>query len=82
MKNQISVDQSANRLNELKKSTFLVSIFKKIILKKFNNLKIGYLHLTDGKEVYEFGDKKSEIRSKIKILSSLCLKIYENHICE
>ena len=70
MKNQISVDQSANRLNELKKSTFLVSIFKKNILKKFNNLKIGYLHLTDGKEVYEFGDKKSEIRSKIKILSS------------
>ena len=61
MKKQIRVDQSANRLNELKKSTFLVDIFKKIILKKFNNLSVGYIHLTDGKDVYEFGDKKSDI---------------------
>ena len=70
MKKQIRVDHSANRLSELKKSTFLVSIFKNIILKKFKNLKVGYIHITDGKEVYEFGDKKSELQSKINILSS------------
>ena len=70
MKKQIRVDHSANRLSELKKSTFLVSIFKNIILKKFKKLKVGYIHITDGKEVYEFGDKKSELQSKINILSS------------
>jgi cyclopropane-fatty-acyl-phospholipid synthase len=70
MKKQIRVDHSANRLSELKKSTFLVSIFKNIILKKFKNLKVGYIHIADGKEVYEFGDKKSELQSKINILSS------------
>ena len=69
-KEQIRVDHSANRLSELKKSTFLKSIFKNIILKKFKNLKVGYIHITDGKEVYEFGDKKSELQSKINILSS------------
>ena len=66
MKKQIRVDQSANRLNELKKLNFFFNIFKKIILKKFKNLSIGYIHLTDGKDVYEFGDKKSDIRAKIK----------------
>ncbi|MDG2367318.1 MAG: cyclopropane-fatty-acyl-phospholipid synthase [Candidatus Marinimicrobia bacterium] len=69
MKKQIRVDQSANRLKKLKKSTLLVSIFKKIILKKFNNLKIGYIHLSEGNESYEFGNKKSELQANIKILS-------------
>jgi len=69
MKVNIRVDSAANRLNDLKKPTFLVSIFKKVILKKFKNLKFGYVHLTEGEEIYKFGDNSSEMRAKIKILS-------------
>ena len=69
MSNNIRVDEAANKLNRLRKMTLLSSIFKKNILKKFNYLKFGYIHLIDENEFYEYGDKSDSMKVNIKILS-------------
>jgi len=69
MKNNRSVDLVAEQLSSGKKRGVLSAFFKRIILKKFGNLKLGRIEFSDGNEVYSFGDMTSEMKVKVRVLS-------------
>ena len=69
MKDNRRVDLAADRLMAIKKPSFLATFFKKIILKKFEQLKFGFLIISDGDEEYRFGDVGSKLKANVQIFS-------------
>ena len=55
----MQVDHLADAVKTPKKSTFLTSIFKSGLQKKFKNLKTGHISVNDGDETFSFGDSSS-----------------------
>ncbi len=70
MKKKLRVDLIANKLSSNKKKNNLSHFFKRIILKKFNLIKIGFIEVVDNNNTYYFGDNKSNQKVKVNILSS------------
>jgi cyclopropane-fatty-acyl-phospholipid synthase len=64
------VDLAADKLMAIKKPSFLAAFFKKIILKKFKQVKFGFIKITDGDEEYYFGDEGSKLKANVEIFSS------------
>jgi len=69
VKDNRRVDLAADRLMAIKKPSFLATFFKKIILKKFEQLKFGFLIISDGDEEYRFGDVGSKLKANVQIFS-------------
>ena len=59
MSTTMQVDHLADAVKTPKKSTFLTSIFKSGLQKKFKNLKTGHISVNDGDETFTFGDSSS-----------------------
>ena len=55
----MQVDHLADAVKTPKKSTFLTSIFKSGLQKKFKNLETGHISVNDGDETFSFGDSSS-----------------------
>ena len=69
MRNNRSVDVLAGRLSSERKRGILSAFFKRVILKKFENLALGLIVFTDGDEIHSFGDRSSEMRVNVRVLS-------------
>ncbi len=69
MTKSLQVNQMADKVSKIKKVNFLSSIYKKGLMKKFNELSFGYIILIDGKEKFIFGDKQSERKVTVTVLS-------------
>ena len=65
----MQVDHLADAVKTPKKSTFLTSIFKSGLLKKFKNLKTGHISVNDGDETFTFGDSNSDEKVSVDIHS-------------
>ena len=62
MKYKRKVNILAEKLSYKKKPDLLNNIFKTIILKKFKNLKIGFIEITDNNNIYSFGNSKCNMK--------------------
>ena len=69
MENNRRVDKQADSLQSSKGGSFLASLFKRAIIKKFKSLKVGYIRLDDGSESHSFGDPDSNIKTSVTIIS-------------
>ena len=69
MSKTLQVNHMADKVSKSKKVSFLSSIYKKGLMKKFNELSFGYIILIDGKEKFIFGDKQSERKVTVTVLS-------------
>ena len=69
MSKTLQVNHMADEVSKSKKISFLSSIYKKGLMKKFNELSFGYIILIDGKEKFIFGDKQSERKVTVTVLS-------------
>ena len=65
----MQVDHLADAVKTPKKSTFLTSIFKSGLQKKFKNLETGHISVNDGDETFTFGDSSSEEKVSVDIHS-------------
>tara|TARA_A100001011_G_scaffold144386_1_gene152542 strand:- start:972 stop:2231 length:1260 start_codon:yes stop_codon:yes gene_type:complete len=65
----MQVDHLADAVKTPKKSTFLTSIFKSGLQKKFKNLKTGHISINDGDETFSFGDSSSDEKVSVDIHS-------------
>ena len=65
----MQVDHLADAVKTPKKSTFLTSIFKSGLQKKFKNLKTGHISVNDGDETFTFGDSSSDEKVTVDIHS-------------
>ena len=65
----MQVDHLADAVKTPKKSTFLTSIFKSGLQKKFKNLKTGHISINDGDETFSFGDGSSDEKVSVDIHS-------------
>ena len=65
----MQVDHLADAVKTPKKSTFLTSIFKSGLQKKFKNLKTGHISVNDGDETFTFGDSSSDEKVSVDIHS-------------
>ena len=69
MSKALQVNHMADKVSKAKKVSFLSSIYKKGLMKKFNELSFGYIILIDGKEKFIFGDKQSDRKVTVTVLS-------------
>ncbi len=69
MSTTFQVDHLADAVKTPKKSTFLTSIFKSGLQKKFKNLKTGHISINDGDETFSFGDGSSDEKVSVDIHS-------------
>ena len=69
MDKKLSVTGIADNLKSNKKPKFLTKIFRKLVLKKFNNMKHGYIHIKDTQKEYKIGNDKSDLRVNLEITS-------------
>ncbi|RPH05746.1 MAG: class I SAM-dependent methyltransferase [bacterium TMED46] len=69
MSTTMQVDHLADAVKTPKKSTFLTSIFKSGLQKKFKNLKMGHISINDGDETFSFGDSSSDEKVSVDIHS-------------
>tara|TARA_X000001036_G_scaffold435202_1_gene475978 strand:+ start:883 stop:2139 length:1257 start_codon:yes stop_codon:yes gene_type:complete len=69
MPKKLSVTGIADNLKYSKKPKFLIPIFKKFVLKKFRNLKNGFIDFTDKEQSLMIGDKQSKLRVKLEVES-------------
>ena len=69
MSTTMQVDHLADAVKTPKKSTFLTSIFKSGLQKKFKNLKTGHISVNDGDETFTFGDSSSDEKVSVDIHS-------------
>ena len=65
----MQVDHLADAVKTPKKSTFLTSIFKSGLQKKFKNLETGHISVNDGDETFTFGDSNSDEKVSVDIHS-------------
>ena len=68
MSKKLNVNNIANDLTKTR-SGYLNSFFKKMFFKKLNNIENGYIEIDIDNKVQSFGDKKSNDKARIKILS-------------
>ena len=66
----MQVNYLADQVANSKKSTFLSSIFKKGIMKKFKHLNYGHIEIYDGEEIFSYGDLNSNDKVTVKIHSN------------
>ena len=69
MSKKLTVTGIADDLKSSKKPKFLISIFKKLVVKKFKNLKNGLIDFTDGEQSIMIGNKQSKLRVKLEVKS-------------
>ena len=69
MSKKLTVTGIADDLKSSKKPKFLISIFKKLVVKKFKNLENGLIDFTDGKQSIMIGNKQSKLRVKLEVKS-------------
>jgi len=69
MSKKLNVTSIADNLKSSKKPEFLNTIFKKLVVKKFKNLKNGFIHFTDGSQSVKIGNKQSKLRVKVDVKS-------------
>jgi len=69
MPKKLRVTGIADNLKNSKKPKFLIPIFKKVILKKFKNLKNGFIDFTDSEQSIMIGNKQSKLRVKLEVKS-------------
>ena len=69
MKDTKDINTIANKLSPVNSRSYLAKTFKKIILNKFKNIKIGFIEVVDEDETYCFGDNNSNLRAKVYVLS-------------
>ena len=65
----MQVDHLADAVKTPKKSTFLTSIFKSGLQKKFKNLETGHISVNDRDETFTFGDSSSDEKVSVDIHS-------------
>ena len=65
----MKVNQLADNIAKSQNNTFLATIFKKGVLKKFRNLQFGLIKIHDGEEVLCFGNLDSNDKVTVKIYS-------------
>ena len=68
-KDRLSVDDLANNIQEMQRSTRMTSFFKRILFKKLKGLKTGELTIIDGSEIHVFGIPKSELKATLTVSS-------------
>ena len=66
----MQVNYLADQVANSKKSTFLSSIFKKGVMKKFKHLNYGHVEIHDGEEIFSYGDLNSNDKVTVKIHSN------------
>ncbi len=69
MNKKLQVSQMADKISKAKKTSFLSSIYKKGLMKKFNQLSFGRIILFDQGESFTFGDKSSNRKVTVTVLS-------------
>ena len=69
MNKNYQIKDLADSIRLPKKTTFLSSVFKNTLLKKFKDIKNGYIVLKDNDKRYTFGDKSEKLNTHITILS-------------
>ena len=69
MSKKLTVTGIADDLKSSKKPKFLISIFKKLVVKKFKNLENGLINFTDGEQSIMIGNKQSKLRVKLEVKS-------------
>ena len=52
-----NVKDISNKISKKNKISFLNNFFKKNVLKNFSLIKIGFIEITDGSDVFEVGNK-------------------------
>ena len=65
-----NVKDISNKISNKNKISFLNNFFKKNVLKNFNLIKIGFIEITDGSDVFEVGNKNDALKCSISIESS------------
>ena len=65
----MQVDHLADSVTTSKSSSFLISIFKSGLLKKFQGLKTGNILVYDGNDDFSFGDSGSNEKVVVNIHS-------------
>ena len=65
----MKVNQLADNIAKSQNNTFLATIFKKGVLKKFRNLQFGLIKIHDGEEVLCFGNQDSNDKVTVMIYS-------------
>ena len=65
-----NVKDISNKISKKNKISFLNNFFKKNVLKNFNLIKIGFIDITDGSDVFEVGNKNDALKCSITIESS------------
>ena len=65
----MQVDQLADGVKTHKRSSFLISIFKSGLLKKFQSLRKGNILVYDGNDEFSFGDDGSDEKVVVNIHS-------------
>ena len=69
MSRKLTVTGIADNLKSSKKPKFLIPIFKKLVVKKFKNLKNGCIDFTDCEQSIMIGNKQSKLRVKLEVKS-------------
>jgi cyclopropane-fatty-acyl-phospholipid synthase len=69
MSRKLTVTGIADNLKSSKKPKFLTPIFKKLVVKKFKNLKNGCIDFTDCEQLIMIGNKQSKLRVKLEVKS-------------
>ena len=65
----VNVKDISDNISNKNKNSFLGIFFKKNVLKKFNQLENGYIKIIDGKDIFEVGDNKNNLKCEININS-------------
>ena len=69
MNQNYQIKELADSVSTLKKNTFLSSVFKKALIKKFKNIEIGYIELIDNDDKYYFGKNSEKLKASITVNS-------------
>ena len=65
----VNIKDISDNISNKNKNSFLGIFFKKNVLKKFNQLENGYIKIIDGKDIFEVGDNKNNLKCEININS-------------
>ena len=65
----VNIKDISDNISNKNKNSFLGIFFKKNVLKKFNQLENGYIKIIDGKNIFEVGDNKNNLKCEININS-------------
>tara|TARA_Y100000741_G_scaffold351401_1_gene322431 strand:- start:27 stop:1283 length:1257 start_codon:yes stop_codon:yes gene_type:complete len=69
MSKKLSVTGIADNLSSSKKPKFLISLFKKLVIKKFKYLEHGYIIFKDNDTSIQIGNKNSDLKVNLEVTS-------------